>query len=139
MIGLGAAADGIPRQTGFDITAASEVMAVLALSSSLQDMGPGYLDMSLRTFLGGGDSPTGRPARRHPASRRDAQGPRCGSWAINLSGPIRRRSPGARRRELERYRARAGDRRHGRQGTEGGDLRQSITSGNALPPNPYAS
>jgi len=36
--GLGARADGIPRQTGFDITAASEVMAVLALSSSLQDM-----------------------------------------------------------------------------------------------------
>ncbi len=38
VIGLGTAADGIPRQTGFDITAASEVMAVLALSSSLQDM-----------------------------------------------------------------------------------------------------
>ncbi|MBA3430323.1 MAG: formate--tetrahydrofolate ligase, partial [Actinobacteria bacterium] len=36
--GLGARADGIPRQTGFDITAASEVMAVLALSNSLQDM-----------------------------------------------------------------------------------------------------
>jgi len=26
------------RQTGFDITAASEIMAVLALSTSLQDM-----------------------------------------------------------------------------------------------------
>jgi formate--tetrahydrofolate ligase len=38
VIGLGTAADGVPRQTGFDITAASEVMAVLALSSSLQDM-----------------------------------------------------------------------------------------------------
>ena len=38
VIGLGAAADGVPRQTGFDITAASEVMAVLALASSLQDM-----------------------------------------------------------------------------------------------------
>jgi len=36
--GLGARVDGIPRQTGFDITAASEVMAVLALSTSLQDM-----------------------------------------------------------------------------------------------------
>jgi len=36
--GLGSHQDGIPRQTGFDITAASEVMAVLALSSSLQDM-----------------------------------------------------------------------------------------------------
>jgi formate--tetrahydrofolate ligase len=38
VIGLGAKADGVPRQTGFDITAASEVMAVLALSVSLKDM-----------------------------------------------------------------------------------------------------
>ena len=38
VIGLGTAADGVPRQSGFDITAASEVMAVLALASSLQDM-----------------------------------------------------------------------------------------------------
>src|SRR5215471_10148328 len=38
VVGLGAAADGVPRQAGFDITAASEVMAVLALSMSLQDM-----------------------------------------------------------------------------------------------------
>lgn len=37
-IGLGSKADGIPRQSGFDITAASEVMAVLALSTSLADM-----------------------------------------------------------------------------------------------------
>ncbi|WP_211232478.1 formate--tetrahydrofolate ligase [Thermocrispum municipale] len=36
--GLGGKADGVPRQTGFDITAASEVMAVLALSTSLQDL-----------------------------------------------------------------------------------------------------
>jgi formate--tetrahydrofolate ligase len=38
VIGLGAKADGVPRQSGFDITAASEVMAVLALSVSLKDM-----------------------------------------------------------------------------------------------------
>jgi formate--tetrahydrofolate ligase len=38
VVGLGARVDGIPRETGFDITAASEVMAVLALSSSLQDL-----------------------------------------------------------------------------------------------------
>jgi formate--tetrahydrofolate ligase len=38
VIGLGAAGDGVPRQTGFDITAASEAMAVLALSTSLHDM-----------------------------------------------------------------------------------------------------
>jgi formate--tetrahydrofolate ligase len=36
--GLGARTDGVPRQTGFDITAASEAMAILALATSLQDM-----------------------------------------------------------------------------------------------------
>ncbi|HEY2192093.1 MAG TPA: formate--tetrahydrofolate ligase [Actinomycetospora sp.] len=36
--GLGGRLDGVPRQTGFDITAASEVMAVLALSGSLSEM-----------------------------------------------------------------------------------------------------
>ena len=38
VIGLGTKDDGVPRQTGFDITAASEVMAILALSTSLHDM-----------------------------------------------------------------------------------------------------
>ncbi len=38
IIGLGGKADGVTRQTGFDITAASEVMAILALSTSLSDM-----------------------------------------------------------------------------------------------------
>jgi formate--tetrahydrofolate ligase len=38
VLGLGAPTDGVPRQGGFDITAASEAMAILALSSSLRDM-----------------------------------------------------------------------------------------------------
>ena len=38
VIGLGTRLDGVPRQTGFDITAASEVMATLALSRSLEDL-----------------------------------------------------------------------------------------------------
>ncbi|HEY5110355.1 MAG TPA: formate--tetrahydrofolate ligase, partial [Acidimicrobiales bacterium] len=38
VLGLGTEQDGVPRQSGFDITAASEVMAVLALSTSLRDM-----------------------------------------------------------------------------------------------------
>jgi len=38
VIGLGTKEDGVPRQTGFDITAASEAMAILALSNSLHDM-----------------------------------------------------------------------------------------------------
>ena len=38
IIGLGGKGDGVPRQTGFDITAASEVMATLALTKSLADL-----------------------------------------------------------------------------------------------------
>jgi len=38
VIGLGPRADGVTRQTGFDITAASEVMATLALTTSLLDL-----------------------------------------------------------------------------------------------------
>ncbi len=38
VVGLGAKTDGRPRQTGFDITAASEVMAILALTTGLDDL-----------------------------------------------------------------------------------------------------
>jgi formate--tetrahydrofolate ligase len=38
VIGLGGKADGVVRQTGFDITAASEVMAILALATSAEDL-----------------------------------------------------------------------------------------------------
>jgi formate--tetrahydrofolate ligase len=38
VIGLGAKEDGVTRQTGFDITAASEVMAILALATSVEDL-----------------------------------------------------------------------------------------------------
>jgi formate--tetrahydrofolate ligase len=37
-IGLGSKDDGIPRDSGFDITVASEIMAILALSSDLKDL-----------------------------------------------------------------------------------------------------
>jgi formate--tetrahydrofolate ligase len=37
-IGLGSKNDGIPRDSGFDITPASEIMAILALSSNLMDL-----------------------------------------------------------------------------------------------------
>jgi methylenetetrahydrofolate dehydrogenase (NADP+)/methenyltetrahydrofolate cyclohydrolase/formyltetrahydrofolate synthetase/formate--tetrahydrofolate ligase len=38
MIGLGEKEDGVPRQAGYDITVASEVMAILALATSLRDL-----------------------------------------------------------------------------------------------------
>jgi formate--tetrahydrofolate ligase len=36
--GLGGTAHGVPRETGYDIVAASEIMAILCLSTSLTDM-----------------------------------------------------------------------------------------------------
>src|SRR5690606_31189362 len=35
---LGGVSNGVPREDGFDITAASEVMAILSLSSDLRDL-----------------------------------------------------------------------------------------------------
>ena len=37
-IGLGGPAHGVPRQDGFDITVASEIMAVLCLATSIEDL-----------------------------------------------------------------------------------------------------
>ena len=38
VVGLGGRANGYPRETGFDITAASEVMAIVAVASDLHDL-----------------------------------------------------------------------------------------------------
>ena len=38
IVGLGGRSEGIPRETGFDITAASEVMAVLCLADGIPDL-----------------------------------------------------------------------------------------------------
>lgn len=38
VVGLGGKAHGVPRQDGFDITVASEVMAILCLASNLHDL-----------------------------------------------------------------------------------------------------
>jgi formate--tetrahydrofolate ligase len=38
IVGLGGTTHGIPRESGFDITAASEIMAILCLSSDLHDL-----------------------------------------------------------------------------------------------------
>jgi len=38
VIGLGGHREGVPRETGFDIAAASEVMAILCLSSGIEDL-----------------------------------------------------------------------------------------------------
>jgi formate--tetrahydrofolate ligase len=38
VVGLGGTAQGVPRETGFDITAASEVMAMLCLAEGVEDL-----------------------------------------------------------------------------------------------------
>ncbi len=38
IVGLGGRGQGVPRETGFDITAASELMAILCLSSDIDDL-----------------------------------------------------------------------------------------------------
>lgn len=38
VVGLGGLSNGVPRETGFDITAASEVMAILCISSDFADL-----------------------------------------------------------------------------------------------------
>lgn len=48
VIGMGGLGQGIPRETGFDITAASEIMAILCLSNDLHDL----KDRLGRIFIG---------------------------------------------------------------------------------------
>ncbi|WP_299124153.1 formate--tetrahydrofolate ligase [uncultured Winogradskyella sp.] len=38
IVGLGGTTSGVPRETGFDITAASEIMAILCIATSLGDL-----------------------------------------------------------------------------------------------------
>ncbi len=38
VVGLGGTGSGVPRESGFDITAASEIMAILCLSQSMSDL-----------------------------------------------------------------------------------------------------
>jgi formate--tetrahydrofolate ligase len=38
IVGLGGTTSGVPRESGFDITAASEIMAILCLSSDIHDL-----------------------------------------------------------------------------------------------------
>ena len=53
-LGLGGRANGYPRESGFDITAASEVMAILAVSRDLQDLRARLGSITVaRSFNGG--------------------------------------------------------------------------------------
>lgn len=76
VIGLGARADGVTRQSGFDITAASEVMALLGLARDLSD---------LRARLG--RIVVGRSYDGGPVTAEDLQG--AGAMAVMLQDAIK--------------------------------------------------
>jgi formate--tetrahydrofolate ligase len=57
IIGLGGVMQGVPRETGFDITAASEVMAMLCLCEGLEDL-RARLDRTLVAFTYDGEPVT---------------------------------------------------------------------------------
>ena len=64
IVGLGGKAHGVPRETRFDITAASEVMAILALARDYAD-----LEARLARIVVGLD-PQGKPSPRATSARR---------------------------------------------------------------------
>jgi len=53
IVGLGGKANGVPRETGFVITAASEIMAVLALANAREDCGRRLSDITIGFNLDG--------------------------------------------------------------------------------------
>ena len=75
VVGLGTTLDGIPRETGFDITAASELMAVLGMATGLQD---------LRERLG--RIVIGYDRHNQPISAEDVQG--AGAMAVLLKDAL---------------------------------------------------
>ena len=74
--GLGAKSDGPQRQTGFDITAASEVMAILALTTGLEDMRARF-----------GRVTVGRDRKRQPVTAEQLQA--AGSMTVLMKEAIK--------------------------------------------------
>lgn len=67
--GLGERTDGVPRQDGFDIAAASEIMAILCLSTDLDDLRRRLDDITIGYNL------DGEPGSTRATWRRAAQCP----------------------------------------------------------------
>ncbi|MXY93429.1 MAG: formate--tetrahydrofolate ligase [Caldilineaceae bacterium SB0670_bin_27] len=74
--GLGPKSDGPQRQTGFDITAASEVMAILALTTGLEDMRERF-----------GRVTVGRDRKRQPVTAEQLQA--AGSMTVLMKEAIK--------------------------------------------------
>ena len=98
--GLGGAKNGVPAESGFDITAASEVMAILALATDLAD---------LRRKLGAitvGYTPAGDPVTAEEVQGRGRDGGAAqgraqaehrpdarGAALLHARGPVRQHRP----------------------------------------------
>ena len=69
IIGLGGPTQGVPRQDGFDITVASEIMAVFCLATDLADLRErlGRILSVTRTTVPRDSGGPRRPGRAHPA------------------------------------------------------------------------
>jgi formate--tetrahydrofolate ligase len=81
VVGLGGASNGFPRQDGFDIVVASEVMAILCLSTSMED-----LRRRLGAIVVGESMDRKKNSRRGPSSRRSDGGAAQGCL-LPQSGP----------------------------------------------------
>ena len=100
-LGLGGRANGYPRESGFDITAASEVMAILAVARDLQDLrraaGRHHRGPLLRRRQAGDRRGPGRGRRHDRAAEGRAQAqpdpdPR-GPGLPDARGPLRQHRP----------------------------------------------
>ncbi len=77
VVGLGGRPNGYPRETGFDITAASEVMAVMAVSRDIQDLRRRLGAITVARSYDGG----------HPVSAEDLQA--AGAMAVVLKDALK--------------------------------------------------
>ena len=123
VVGLGGRANGYPRQTGFDITAASEVMAIVAVARDLHDLrarlGAITVGATVRGRAGHRRAAEGRRRDDRAAEGRDQAEPRPdarGPAGVRPLRPVRehrarqqlarRRPRRAQARRLRRHRER---------------------------------
>ncbi len=100
VVGLGGRVNGSPRETGFDITAASEVMAIVAVSDGFADMrarlGAITVAQHLRRRARHGGAARRRGLDGGAADRRAQAEPRADARGAAGARPLRARSPTSR-------------------------------------------
>ena len=102
VVSLGGTANGYPRQDGFDIVVASEVMAIFCLATSLEDLKKRLGDrgrLHARAEAGDGEGPPG--ARRDDGAAQGRARPEPGADAGKQSGVHPRRAVRQHRARLQ--------------------------------------